>query len=433
MISVLTKPMDQISPDDIQDLIDSEVPESEQIEFKESLPTEDGSTDPWQCGAERIGRAARKKIVEEAVAFANAYGGALVLGVRESEDDAKPGIAEEITAVPRCADLAKRLNLVFRDWVDPQIPRIEIFGVPTGDDGSGVVIIRTGRSRMAPHRVKPTRKCTIRRADRCEEMTMHEIQDLTLNLSRGTERLENQLKEREEIFQQEFDRLSRPDDAFGIRATAIPIGDEIGFERVYGRQSLYRPAFEISLFGTVSRIDAKDPSLWRPMLRSARAESGSYRKELRHSCYYELIQHEGLVECASFSCIEAIDPSHALTLFAATAIWSDHVRNEAGLPTIEYAIDVEVYSKGQGISVRVGSNYRRIAHMFSDEELGRIDQGRTSFPRYSLADQSEIPRIVELFERDFWNLIGKDISGTNLRLEQCEGTLRLVLESSDQS
>ena len=118
----------------------------------------------------------------------------------QSEDEAKPRVAEEITAIPRCADLAERLNLVFRDWVDPQIPRIEIFGVPTRDDGGGVVIIRTGRSRMAPHRVKPTRKCPIRRADRCEEMTMREIQDLTLNLSRGLERLERRLARRSERF-----------------------------------------------------------------------------------------------------------------------------------------------------------------------------------------------------------------------------------------
>ena len=98
------------------------------------------------------------ELLEEAVAFANAYGGALLLGIRESES--RPPVAAEITPIPKCQELAERLNLVFRDCVEPQIPVIEIFAVPTDGD-CGVVVIRTGRSRMAPHRVKPTRKCPI--------------------------------------------------------------------------------------------------------------------------------------------------------------------------------------------------------------------------------------------------------------------------------
>jgi len=39
VISVLAKAMEQIGPDDIQELIDSAVPEGERIEFKESLRT----------------------------------------------------------------------------------------------------------------------------------------------------------------------------------------------------------------------------------------------------------------------------------------------------------------------------------------------------------------------------------------------------------
>ena len=167
--------------------------------------------------------------------FANAYGGALLLGIGESEG--KPPVAASISPIPACTELAERLKLVFRDCVEPQIPRIEIFAVRTEADGGGVVIIRTGRSRMAPHRVKPTRKCPIRRSDRCEEMTMREIQDLTLNLSRGLERLERRLAMRSERFAEEFKCLESPDRAYGIRATAAPVGEDIQFERVYGEKS----------------------------------------------------------------------------------------------------------------------------------------------------------------------------------------------------
>ena len=53
MIEAFSKPADQIGIRDIQSLIDSQVPEGEQIEFKESLPAKgDGSPDPWMSGGE---------------------------------------------------------------------------------------------------------------------------------------------------------------------------------------------------------------------------------------------------------------------------------------------------------------------------------------------------------------------------------------------
>ena len=61
MIEVLSKPADQISIGDIESLIDSQVPESEQIEFKESLPARKNSTDPWIEGNNTIGNPGKKQ------------------------------------------------------------------------------------------------------------------------------------------------------------------------------------------------------------------------------------------------------------------------------------------------------------------------------------------------------------------------------------
>ena len=72
MIAVLSKPADQIGVSDLNELIDSEVPESDQIEFKETLSTKDGSPDRWITHRDRIGEKARNQILEETVAFANA-------------------------------------------------------------------------------------------------------------------------------------------------------------------------------------------------------------------------------------------------------------------------------------------------------------------------------------------------------------------------
>ena len=214
MLEVLSKPLGEITTADIQSLIDEKVPEGERIEFKRGLPASKGKTDPWMDGRDEIRDYAKNGILEEVVAFANAYGGVLLIGIEESKTT--PHIAADILPIPRCTDLAERLKLVFRDCVEPQLTRFDIVGIPTEGE-SGVVMIRVGKSRLAPHRVTKTLVCPIRRADRCEKMTMREIQDMTLNVSRGLERLDKRLSERSKRFKKEFDRLVPHRNAFGIR------------------------------------------------------------------------------------------------------------------------------------------------------------------------------------------------------------------------
>ena len=99
MIEVLSKPTHQIGISDIESLIVSNVPEGEQIEFKEGLSTEGGTADSWVDG-KNIGDRAKNALLKEAVGFANAYGGAVLLGIGESE--AKPPVAERIVPIQRC-------------------------------------------------------------------------------------------------------------------------------------------------------------------------------------------------------------------------------------------------------------------------------------------------------------------------------------------
>ncbi len=418
MIAVLSKPADQIGVSDLNELIDSEVPESDQIEFKETLSTKDGSPDRWITHRDRIGEKARNQILEETVAFANAYGGALLLGIRESES--RPPVAAEIKPIPRCADLAERLKLKFRDCVEPQIPLIEIFAVPTDGD-CGVVVIRTSRSRMAPHRVIPTGKCPIRRSDRCEEMTMREIQDLTLNLSRGLERLERQLEARSELFEKEFDRLTTPDDAWGIRATAAPVGEDIRFDRVYGVADLCTPWREVSLILENGReIPLDFPSFhpnWRPRLRAARGEDSSGSDTVDLNIYRE-IHCDGLIEIGLVYCerlrsgmqsVVKLFPSWPVAVYANLIVWANAVRHQASSPSSEYAIDIEVKNQSDYVSVR---GYDPGAW----EEA--VLKHSTKYPQYSLGEPSEIPNLISQFERDFWNSIGLDVEPRQFVVER---------------
>ena len=422
MIDVLSKPADRIDVADVQALIDSEVPEGEQIEFKGALPAEKGKTDPWMDGKGGIGNYARDSILEEAVAFANAYGGTLLLGIGESTSPAKSAIAANISPIPRCADLAERLKLVFRDCVEPQLPMLEIFSVATENDG-GVIVIRVGRSRLAPHRVGTTRNCPVRRSDRCEKMTMREIQDMTLNLSRGLERLEQRLKDRASRFPSEFQRLSTPDDAWGLRLTGVPVQDDLRIERVFQdgaivkdfdmpwRRILHR---ENELKGLLEKRIPKD---WRPKLRAARAEKSPNYTGSRHS--YRELHCDGLIELGFAHTRFYSRPEHELErpkiaplspglpteMFANLALWADHIRKQVNSPTVEYALEFEIRVVGGAVPV---ANPMPFDELDDEPELS---PGPNNFPKYSLGDSASIPDLISVFDRDFWNHLGQDMSG----------------------
>ena len=421
---MLSKPADQIGVPDIESLIASNVPEGEQIEFKESLSTEKGTADPWENGKNKIGDRAKDSLLKEAVGFANAYGGAVLLGIGESE--AKPPVAERIVPIQRCADLAERLKLVFRDRVEPQLPRIDIFAVQTTDE-LGVVIIRVGRSRLAPHRVTRTLVCPVRRADRCEKMSMREIQDMTLNVSRGLERLEKRLLERANRFRQEFERLETPHDAWGIRLTAAPVGDEIRIDRVFRHPGLAEE-FEEPWHEVLDRQGGNGrqlkglrhngfrlPCSWKPRLRATRAEpSFDLSNNLPRNSYREL-HCDGLIElgCVSVCSISPggkktlpclLPPDLPVDMFANLAVWADHVRRQALAPTVEYALEAEIIAKGGSVVVSNPELYR-----FATNDARELQSGPILFPKYSLGDPDEIPNHLGSFHRDFWNSLGSDV------------------------
>ena len=413
MIELLSKPIDEIGTAEIQALIDSEVPEGEQIEFKKEPPAEGGKSDPWMNDG-KIGNYAKDRILKEVVAFANAYGGVLVIGIDES--DTKPAVATRITTVPRCVELAESLKLVFRDRVEPQLARVDVAGIQTEGDGSGVVVIRVGKSRLAPHRVTRTLVCSIRRADRSEEMTMREVQDMTLNVSRGLLGLKERLSERSARFHEEFSRIQPREDKFGIRLTAVPVADEIGIDSVFRQGTIVTkwamPRPEVVEQNPKAERNLEAPpdfpsSFWRPLLRGARAERYGHIPEFLPSHLdYQEIYCDGLVELGFVSIADEgayfLDPDWPIVLFATLAAWACHIRNESLAPSLEYALEVETYNAGNAGFVRkAGGLWLRRHHTPPKLRNAR-------FPIYPLNDPHVISDLLAWFRRDFWNSMQED-------------------------
>ena len=420
MIALQSKPPDQITAADIASLVTSRVPESDRIEYKKELPAKaKGKRDPWMDGQPKIGDHAKNQILKEVVSFANAYGGLLVLGMEE-DTNSTPAVAKGICPIPKCAELAERFRLIFRDRVEPQLRSCEIFPVvPTGAE-DGVVVFRVSESRLAPHRVTGTWICPVRRWDRSEEMSMREIQDMTLNVKRGLEALDKRLNERAASFEHEFDRLTLPNSAYGIRITAMPVGGDIRLPKVCGPNlklveglntprvavTRQRPKEERPVTG-LHRLQGVGHWGWNPRLRAARSHPISDLPK-SNDAYLEL-HCDGLVEFGWLEVIEgenydALCSEYAVRELANVICWADTVRRYADAGRAEYVVEVAVQVTGDKVAVLPGPMLSGgLGHSYF---TGQLSRGVTTMPRYSLDDVSDAGALLSVFEHDLCNAGG---------------------------
>ncbi len=440
MIKVISKPVHQISLSDIESLIKDKVPEGERIEYKENLSAKKGGKDSWSSNQSRINDGARNSILEEVVAFANAFGGCLLLGIKESKSN--PPCASELISIPRCNDLAERFKLIFRDCVEPEIPQLEIFAIPTCGE-NGVVIFRTGRSSQAPHRVKTTQNCPVRRSNRKETMSMREIQDMTLNLSRGLERLKLKLSAQSENFKAEFSRLASPENAFGLRITAAPVRNEINLNSVFRNNNIIeelRPpwvelnrktAKECEPIPLVNLVQHHNlvPSNWRPKLRAARGDAYHQLSNMAIRYAYQEIHQDGMLESGFLSVREfngeglenykrkkipeqfPCNCEIAVSMFAQVMKWISRIRTSADTPFEEYAVEVEIVVKGGLVKFSLSGTYPY------QSVVGNLSVGNHRYPLYHFKEPKEDIDLVALFEQDLWNMLGRDLGDSQGCLE----------------
>jgi len=173
-----------------------------------------------------IGDYARDEILAELTAFANADGGTLVLGLHETTDE--PGRAERLDPLPSCEGLARRLLDASEDIVEPRLRSIGARALPVDKAGNGYVVLRVGKSAAGPHRLRSTREFYIRRGERAAKMDVREIKDLTLDLARTGDRIEQVFQERRDAAATIFRPLMSAPDKGGpgpliLRSTGVPM------------------------------------------------------------------------------------------------------------------------------------------------------------------------------------------------------------------
>ena len=183
MRDLFLKPIETLAADDVRDAIGW--PESLVVEYKADLPAREGRGDAWLTGG-TVEQIAKEKLFKEVVALANTSGGHLVVGMAETKE--KPPAAASIAPIPRCVELADRLERAAQS-IDPPIPLLLVRGIPTSDDGSGVVLFRVPTSRSAPHR-SIDKECYVRRGTNSVPVDMRTIRDMTLAGERRSSRID---------------------------------------------------------------------------------------------------------------------------------------------------------------------------------------------------------------------------------------------------
>lgn len=147
---------------DLQSLIDNEIEESTELEYKSSFAMENPK---W-----------KEELAKDVSAMANANGGIIIYGIREKEGGNGHSVPSEVLPISY-KDMSKdKLSQLLSSNIRPIVENVEITVVPF-DDNSGCFIVEIPQSSTA-HQNKLTHLYYIRRNATVEVMEDYEIRDV---------------------------------------------------------------------------------------------------------------------------------------------------------------------------------------------------------------------------------------------------------------
>jgi Putative DNA-binding domain len=387
---------------DFERLIREQVAEDAEIEFKRDLPSRDDRPDPWLAGQNEVGENAKRKVLAELIAFANTFGGTVLVGIDETDE--RPARAAGITPIPRCQELAERFRLICRDLIEPRVPLIEVEGISTEQNGSGVLVLRVPASRSAPHRHMQTRECYFRHGDRSEKMTMREIQDLTLRRERSLAAVDTAFDEMAGELEAAVGWGLPNFQKYGISISAFPtsplfLGRIFRNEQAWPMMGRLVAGFE-NVPGEIELLVPHRFQGWKPKIGGLWTEGGNNRfNTIIEARDNGLINYRIVVE-------EAADQQVCHFSWVMGAVGNcflsvEKLRGLAPNPMVEFAIEVLIYNDAYPLQV-MGYGREHAG------PLGEIPIGKHKLPRYTIFSADEMVDIAAEIETDLWAAAGRD-------------------------
>jgi hypothetical protein len=418
MLAVFTKPLELVTSADVAELSAQTWPEGYEVEFKKTLPYRSGGSHPWLAGSGSIGDYARDEILGEVIAFANAQGGSVVLGIEETSD--KPPRAHAVVAVPRVGELARRFEDQARSCIDPPLPRLQIRAIETDAQGGGVVVFRVSPSRAAPHRLTTNRESFVRHGSSTMKMTMREIQDMTLNVARGLARIDASFDERRSAFH----KWANPQaDVVACRVTALPLVDLPDPGRLFGKPGAFPAERDFKATANHQSYD-----LWlglgrtneRPRLRgierSNQTDQGAFQWELHQNGLTDLWiafrPRQNSLAAANAPAEHLLRHQNVLAAVANGLCILDHHRTQVGAPEAEYGMEIEIISTGNPPIIYTGVFVNDGTYSWP------IPSWPIILPRYSVGVRDEFAALLEIVNVDMYDALGiRQAQPPSLRVE----------------
>ncbi len=414
VLGIFTKPIETVTPADVVQLTTESWPEGYTVEFKRTLPEKKGGSDAWITGSNKIGDFARDEILSEVVAFANAQGGTLILGIDETND--KPPRAGSIMPLPRVGELARRFEDASRSCIDPPLPRLQVQAVVTdAASSSGVLIFRTAPSRSAPHRLNTTLESYSRHGSSTVRMTMREIQDMTLNVVRGLAGIDATFDVRRKAFIEWGDKRSKSPPLGAFRVTAVPLEQLPDPGRIFDQPGLFP---YLRNFTIVADKQRKEVSLEvngcseRPILRGMARYADNkddfyFRQELHQSGLVDIwwgvppgkIGQTPAQQVASFTFWHQYVLAGVLQAMHST----DMFRKQVGAPEAEYGLELEIRKFGSD-SLRA-IYYGLLGNAYGLNQPG-IEEPVLLLPRISFGDPSSFNTALNQIDIDVYDALG---------------------------
>ncbi|WP_426433864.1 AlbA family DNA-binding domain-containing protein [Bradyrhizobium genosp. P] len=410
--------LSEVVASEVRAVIEDEAAETIDFELKRGLPAKKGA-DPWMTGG-KLGEDAKEELAEEIIAFANTLGGTLIVGI--GEDGATKRAKPPLFPIPRCKEAAARLHQAVSDRVEPKLPVFECEGVVTEKDGtSGVIIMRTLESYLAPHRHTQSKHCYVRRNDRAEPMSMLEIQEMVRQKTRSAADTEKSFEQSSYRFHSWIPHEhQRSHPYIGVQG----IDTEHGATRVWvGFWALRVTARPLSPFaltdiskqpwlnqietrpfdgtGQIRQLwwqDLDTTRVWQPRLRAVEREFKG-----TNSLGLDRVTSEGLIERFVWQKQpEKGRPRHghldmrelhwnvACVVHAAALIRAANSR-----PVQQFGLEVELMTSDPLLTIGYATSPRAL-----------IPVSSTTFPRYEIGDAQTFDELMMTVDKDVWNLGG---------------------------
>jgi Putative DNA-binding domain len=415
---------------EIEEIACGGVQEDGTIEFKSGLDESDVAEDKprWADGG-KLSKMAKADLLRAVIAFANAYGGTLYLGVKESADEPKRSAG--FSVVPRIHELITVLCDAMRDTIDPRLPSFDSRAWTFGEGDAGVIAIRVPASPIAPHWNSRDRQCYRRIGSSSQQVGMREIQSITLDRARTKQDVDALFVARQSEFARvvaEFPYMRNigerpkpqdsvfPSHGMAMRCTAIPLVPitvnnitsrlelRVGVQHVRVRPRFSLPGIPREMGLTAySTIDERE---FQPALRG-----WAYRFEPPNASVRSamLVRGDGLIERTLCDVIAdqkdhsgrrfgvRFDDAIAFVLSVVTSI--EVFRTRTGTSEVPYELEFELIAHPEQNLLAPEDQWRVEAH--------KLKTRRTLFPRTLVGRPESFENISDALQVDIWNAAGE--------------------------